>query len=110
MSNLFLNIIPFSHPSKELTFSFTKEKQRGWYAFRADKLPAIAQEQFDKKTTENEKYLYPDFNKTETGLKITVPMAGHLGFAKRYYTYLIDQYFIEKADAVTPNFIHDNEI
>ena len=109
--NLILNVLTFNDPVQKKDFAFFSAKKQGCFPVSVKELPENINELFTKEELTNSEYLYTDFQPPAKGSKkISVNFVKSARFAKKYYSYLIYQYFKNVASQiqisqVIPSFI-----
>lgn len=104
--NLTLNLITFTPVENSKTFGFITKKQEGYHPLAKHEIPKILFESHEDGHFDDIEYLYSDF-KTIDNCDFTceVDLSESLNFARYYYTFLVYEYFLDKADIMYPDFI-----
>lgn len=114
-NNLTFNILTFKHPENQCTFYFTKEKNEALSRVHQNLVPDEVIEHFG----ELEHYYMSFDQEIDNGLAITKcskpkekdqKTCFSTSILKRYYNWLIHNYFKTQGALVKPNFIQDTEI
>lgn len=104
--NLTLNLIPFTPVETSKTFGFITEKREGYFPLTKAEFPFFSQETYDEITEKGIETLYTDFKTTEDCEYVyELDMFKSIRFAKHYFTFLIYDYFLDKADIMYPDFV-----
>jgi hypothetical protein len=113
MQQIQLNIIPFTAPVNQVTFSFYKEFQEGHCPMYIDTdLERLLDDIMTKNQQDASPWLYTDFGKpTKEAIILTIDLSIHTNFAAHYYRHLIFNYFKNgTANIMHRNFIKEIEV
>lgn len=101
-----INVLTFSHPVKEKTFGFKRQKQSGHSPLRRGEFPKELWATHQHELSDL-KHLYCDFTTSENvDYTTSVDLTKSIRFAKHYYHFRIAQYFKQVAHVVHPNFVN----
>lgn len=104
--NLTLNLIPFTPLESSKTFGFITEKREGYFPLTKAEFPFFSQETYDEIIEKGIEIIYTDFKTTEDCEYVyELEMSESYKFAKHYYTFLLYEYFLDKADIMYPDFV-----
>lgn len=111
MNELKLNIIPFDHLAKEITFGFQLEKSKSNFPLNKAEFPQELEEYFTSSGKQEIERVYGEPLDAERDYEFTLAIQPkeQLDFIKHYYTFLIYDYFAKSANIATKNFIGDTE-
>jgi hypothetical protein len=97
MQQIQLNIIPFTPLKTKLKFAFYSEKQKGMASIKWDKLF----DEFPSGRERSDQFYYSDFQPARAGaIEQEIELLDTVGFAKRYFSYLILNFFKQVEGAV----------
>lgn len=107
-----LNILPFTLPIRSANFAFYLQKKEPHYCpIHKDDIKGMLDGIINENELEYGNWLYTDFQPPqEDAIIFHIDLTEHPYFGLHYYRYLLQSYFIGKADALRRNFAKELEI
>jgi len=105
-SDFVINLLPFDHPQKSISAGLSDQKQNGFFKIHYQDLPRYAHSIFPK-CGKKQPFLFIQFGEITTDAKIVVDLEAYPVVTRKYYRYLLKQYFSEQGAFVATNYVND---
>lgn len=109
--NLKINLIPFTPVKEKVELAFFKNQDNGAFPLHLSEAPLEIAETYSVQDRKRNPHVYTHFAAhSNADFTASVDITKSIRFAKHYFSHIIREYFKNRADIISNNFISDVEV